>query len=262
MNSNPIGYHCMYTGILPLESEKLFLEESDELSIHSSDDELDEYIIPREETSEEEKMIYKDESTIDQIATKSQIEDNFDDPETFYREIIQKGYIYLGLDLVGSETRRFLQKIYKKDDESFIGKRVFENLGNQSFTNQNLNLENKKVKQVDCSKLKQKQDLQLDVFTPSWIEQIYDSLSEMNKIVFKKLQREYNLANKSCKIFFRQTLQMLISRFKQVHYNASQTIEINLIQFLNFVCDFFKTSSPVPQILPPPPRQSTQIMIE
>jgi hypothetical protein len=222
-------------------NENIILDESDELSIHSSDDELDQYIIPRppNHSFPQTNFPVKDSQQNDNNES-----DPLDDPEEFYRQIIQKGYLALGIDFVGTETRKYMRCLYKPEPVLFLGKRYSPDLKSSTDMKTDDFSVKKKIKLFDSGNQNLNgnacETRQVEVYGQSWIEDIYDSLSEINRRLFKRLQKEYMLANSHYKTCFSEIFRMLLNRFKNSYYNVNLDFRENLIHLMNFICHFFK----------------------
>jgi hypothetical protein len=202
---------------LDLESDS-----SGELSIHSSDDELDEYILASPEMIENTKRLYSMKET----------ETNHE--EFLCDQVIKTTYLALGLDLLGPGKRALRRINRSRNQFKVLGKRDLE-----VETEENKNL--KKLKTGGKSKKKVLEN-RVEQFSieRSWIEKIFDDLTEMNKALLRKLKIEFKLANKSCKMIFYKTFFMLVEEFRKNHYDYSISIRDNIIRFINLLANFYQ----------------------
>ena len=158
--------------------------------------------------------------------------------------IFQHAYLNLGIDCLGKEIRQINLLKSKKEQFNFLKKRNLrkfqENLEKDQISD--FQKENKKIQtNFDFFKIQKNNKINiLQNKTSSWMEDIFDKLSEMNKSLFRKLKREYILASKSSQLIFRKTLLMLLNQFKHYFYDYSCDLKQNLQKFINFVSDFFK----------------------
>ena len=229
-----------YSQGIELESHSNPRLSSDELSIHSSDDELDEYIIASPKMIHRTKALYslkKDQQSCNQHSESDHKKEKF-----FYDEIIKSAYFALGLDVLGPELRK-IQLLEKKPSQSkILRKRGIEDLDFNAMT-RNMSLKKLKIKRDSVIKLESKENrIESFYIERTWIEKIFDDLTEMNKILIRKLQKEFKLASKSCKISFQKTFLMLLQEFKDCYYDHSLCIKDNLINFINLLTNFYQSN--------------------
>ena len=225
---------------IDIESSEDFHFDNDELSVHSSDDELDDYIIAKPHIIERNKYTSKI------MCKEKELDDNIpkEESDSFYMELFETAYINLGIDIIGKDVRKINLIKNKKNRFFMLKKRNLEMFNENIKKDKFLFKPNKKVNS-NFNFFQNKKKINNKVQTinqsnSSWMEEIFDDLSEMNKRLFRKLQKEYELASKSSQIFFCKTLSMLLYHFKCYYYDYSLELKQNLQIFIQFIGDFFE----------------------
>jgi hypothetical protein len=221
---------------------------SGELSIHSSDDELDEYIIATPEMiaktqrlcriQQEERKWKEDEKEVN--------EEQEEKEDFFCEQVLTHTYLALGIDLLGSDLRKIKMISRKKNKFTVLNKRNLELLNENPQENKKHGLYSfKKVKLNESQQIcLRSEENQVKISDQSeWIQNIFDELSEMNKSLLRKLKKEFLLACKSIQLKMYETLLMLIRTFRKDYYNHSLSIQDNLKKFINLLSEFFRSHS-------------------
>lgn len=221
----------------------------EELSVHSSDDELDQYILASPEAIARTSTLSQIQQAQRRLAEKEEKLSGSlpKEPDALCTHVIKKAYLALGLDLIGPDMRKLIVAQDRHARTRVLGKRPLARI-DQSLLRGSLVKTNQKTKKVKSSQISG-EDLVVSRVEVSnkkskspWIEQILDELTEMNKGLFKRLRKELVLASRSSQTLFCRTLHMLLCEFRANYCDHSLDLHQNLLVFLEFVGCFFRKS--------------------
>lgn len=214
----------------------------EELSEHSSDDELDQYILASPEMVARTSAICQIQREQRRLAQKTPSHPPPSEPEALCKQVIQNAYLALGLDLVGPHLRRLVTAQARRERALILGKRPLSKL-REHLLHKSPSEVSSRTKKVKSSQLDVENSVvaRVDVSRSAWVEQILDELTEMNKGLFQRLRRELALASGSSQALFLRTLHMLLCEFRTNYCVPSLGLRQNLLAFLDFLGRFFRT---------------------